>query len=105
MDETIKLLPQQAASKHMSGVILWSNGQVMVFDDQGQQMPEFQREFEEAAPLINAVFNGTWEYGDWNERWLGKACKMPRSRSEVMIAAILQTFKQVRDAQLKALCN
>jgi len=58
-------LPQQAASLHMQTVILWSNGMVMVFGDDGQQMPEYQGIFEIVAPRINAVFRGSWEYGDW----------------------------------------
>jgi hypothetical protein len=59
-------IPEQAASLHMSSVILWTNGNCMVFDDQGQQMPEYQGMFEVVAPRINAVFRGAWEYGDWN---------------------------------------
>lgn len=58
-------IPEQAASLHMHSVILWTNGMCMVFDDQGQQMPEYQGYFEAVAPRINAVFRGSWEYGDW----------------------------------------
>lgn len=60
-------LPERAASLHITTVILWSNGLCMVFDDAGQQMPELQGEFERVAPLINAVFRGAWEYGDWGK--------------------------------------
>jgi hypothetical protein len=59
-------LPQQAASLHMQMVILWSNGNVMVLDELGEQMPEYQGIFERVAPRINAVFRGSWKYGDWN---------------------------------------
>lgn len=65
-------LPERAASLHITTVILWRNGNVMVFDDAGQQMPEFQGEFERVAPLINAVFRGSWEYGDWSRGILSK---------------------------------
>ncbi len=58
-------IPEQAASLHMREVILWTNGNCMVFDDKGQQMCEFQGIFENAAPRINAVFSGNWQYGDW----------------------------------------
>lgn len=59
-------LPEQAASLHMQMVILWSNGNVMVLDELGEQMPEYQGLFEHVAPRINAVFRGSWKYGDWN---------------------------------------
>lgn len=58
-------LPERAASLHISSVILWTNGIVMVFDHDGQQMPAFQGYFERVAPRINAIFRGSWEYGDW----------------------------------------
>lgn len=67
-------LPEQAASLHMTHVILWTNGMCMVFDDAGQQMPFYQGYFEAKAPLINAVFRGAWEYGDWNA---GIICDVP----------------------------
>ena len=60
-------LPEQAASLHMSMVILWSNSMCMVFSDTGEQMPEFQGRVEVVAPLINAVYRGPWKYGDWNK--------------------------------------
>ncbi len=59
-------LPEQAASLHMKMVILWSNGMVAVFNEVGEQMPEYQGLFERVAPRINAVFRGAWKYGDWN---------------------------------------
>ncbi len=59
-------IPEQAASLHMSMVILWTNGNIMVFDDLGQQMSAYQGSFEAKAPLINVVFRGAWKYGDWN---------------------------------------
>jgi len=66
-------IPEQAASLHMSSVILWTNGIVMVFDDRGQQMPAYQGYFEAVAPRINAVFRGAWEYGDWNRGIISNA--------------------------------
>ena len=59
-------LPEQAASLHMSMVILWTNGMLMVFDEFGEQMPYFQGRYEEKAPLIHAVYRYAWKYGDWN---------------------------------------
>ncbi len=61
------LLPERAATLHIESVILWTNGNCMVFDHQGQQMPELQGPFETVARRINAVFSGAWEYGDWNQ--------------------------------------
>lgn len=62
----MKELPEQAASLHMSTVIVWSNSMIMVFDDQGRQMPAYQGRMREKAPLIAAVFRGAWSYGDWD---------------------------------------
>ncbi|OLB44099.1 MAG: hypothetical protein AUH05_05125 [Ktedonobacter sp. 13_2_20CM_53_11] len=61
------LLPQYSASLHMQHVILWSNGMVMVFDDDGEQMTQYQGRFENVQKRINDVFRGVWEYGDWNK--------------------------------------
>lgn len=70
----MKKLPERAASLHVKTVILWTNGTVAVFDDKGEQMPEYQGVFEMKAPLINAVFRGAWEYGNWNA---GIICGVP----------------------------
>lgn len=51
----MKEIPERAASLHMRSVILWTNGNCMVFDDQGQQMPEYQGRFEVVAPRINVI--------------------------------------------------
>ncbi|OLE51610.1 MAG: hypothetical protein AUG51_22155 [Acidobacteria bacterium 13_1_20CM_3_53_8] len=61
------LLPQYSASLHMQHVILWSNGMVMVFDGDGEQMTQYQGIFEVRAQSINNVFRRQWEYGDWNK--------------------------------------
>jgi len=61
------MIPQVAASLHMWKVILWQNGLVMVFDDEGQQMPEYQGPVEICRSRINAVFRGKWEYGVWGK--------------------------------------
>jgi hypothetical protein len=71
--ESTHTLPEVAASLHMREVILWTNGNVMVFDDAGQQMPEYQGPFPVKAPLINNVFSGKWHYGDWRGRLLSDA--------------------------------
>lgn len=59
-------LPEHAASLHMQQVILWTNGNVMVFGRDGEQMPEYQGRFEHVVQRINNVFQGDWQYGDWN---------------------------------------
>ncbi len=49
-------------------VYLWSNGQVLVFDERGHQIPEYQGEQSECLPKIKAL-NQTgiiWHRGDWN---------------------------------------
>lgn len=73
-------IPEQAASLHIHSVILWTNGMVMSFDHQGQQMPEYQGPFERVATRINAVFSGSWEYGDWRR---GIICNVPLPQIEV----------------------
>ena len=40
---------------------------VMVFDDDGEQMTQYQGRFENVQKRINDVFRGVWEYGDWNK--------------------------------------
>jgi hypothetical protein len=45
-----------------------------LFDDAGQQMPEYQGRFEHVARRINNVFCGAWEYGNWNA---GILCDVP----------------------------
>lgn len=52
--------------QQITSVILWSNGTVMVFDQEGEQMPAFQGKLEEVKPRIDATFTGRWESGDWN---------------------------------------
>jgi hypothetical protein len=76
----IQELPERAASLHMHTVILWSNGQVMVFDDRGQQMSQYQGRFEQVVASINAVFRGAWEYGNWNA---GIICGVPLEQMEI----------------------
>lgn len=45
----------QEASR-LTDVYCFSNGQVMAFDQNGQQMPEFQGERSEVWPRIEAAF-------------------------------------------------
>lgn len=48
-------------------VTLWSNGMLMVFGDDGQQVPEYQgRAIEHLAPLLAAAPETCrWQIGDW----------------------------------------
>jgi hypothetical protein len=78
--EDVPLLPERAASLSMTSVILWTNGTVMVFDEQGQQMPYYQGVFEGVAHKINNVFCGAWEYGNWNR---GIICDVPLEQMEI----------------------
>lgn len=64
----MKEIPQRAASLHMAEVILWTNGCVSVFDDLGEQMPDYQGRYEVKASLIQSVFTGRWSFGDWKQR-------------------------------------
>lgn len=52
----------------MKEVIYWSNGVVMVFDDQGQQMPEYQGKFSECKQkILDAARPDTqFQAGIWN---------------------------------------
>lgn len=55
-------------------VILWTNMQVMVFDQDGQQMPEYQGAFTaELEAKINREFRGVWEFRDWKRDVLNRA--------------------------------
>jgi len=49
-------------------IILWSNGNVMVFDEHGKQMPEYQGRRKEAAEkLADADLSQTsFQIGSWN---------------------------------------
>jgi hypothetical protein len=53
-------------AKRIKSVILWQNGMVMVFDDDGQQMPELQGPKEEAMRKLRAAgWTGTPERRVW----------------------------------------
>jgi hypothetical protein len=60
-------LPERAASLHVEMVICWSNGMVMVFDDQGAQMPALQGRLIAKRAQIQAVYTDVWYTGDWQE--------------------------------------
>lgn len=49
-------------------VVLYSNGMVMVFDYNGEQIPELQGRFLDVRGLILKLVNDTTEFyiGDWN---------------------------------------
>lgn len=51
-------------------VILWQNGMVMVFDEKGQQIPEYQGRVEDVKESIDKVFKGRWTNGDWKTKRL-----------------------------------
>jgi len=50
-------------------VILWSNGTVMVFDEHGKQLPEYQGRRKEAIQkLMDAdISDTTFQIGSWNQ--------------------------------------
>jgi len=59
-------LPERALSRHIAEVILWSNGVVMVFDHNGEPVPELQGTFHVVVERINALFDReAWLYADW----------------------------------------
>lgn len=51
----------------IASVILWSNGNLMVFGDDGEQMPEWQGRAVDylAAVLAEAPETARWLVGDW----------------------------------------
>lgn len=54
--------------KRIMRVICWQNGQVMVFDQDGLQMPEYQGRLSEVkAKILAAAGSDTlFEIGNWN---------------------------------------
>ena len=52
----------------ITNVYLWQNGLVMVFDQYGQQMPEYQGPLEEVEEKIMAAYRGPWHGGNWPAR-------------------------------------
>ncbi len=68
----VLLLPEKAASlRHITHVYLWQNGLCMVFDQFGEQMPEYQGRYENVADKINAVYRGVWYSGNWGAKTYG----------------------------------
>jgi hypothetical protein len=59
-------IPERSATLHMNAVILWRNNMVMVFDDQGHQMCEYQGEYYAVRNIIDNIFMGSWEYEGHN---------------------------------------
>lgn len=50
----------------IKNVYAFTNGNVMVFDEDGQQMPEFQDHMDKAIPkLIEAGYRGDVLYAHW----------------------------------------
>lgn len=58
----------------IKGVILHSNGMVMVFDENGEQMPSYQGEFSDVYKKITDKYKGMWCVAQWpvgiNHGWL-----------------------------------
>jgi hypothetical protein len=50
----------------IKSVTIWQNGLTMVFDQFGEQMPEYQGEAEEMIPLIRSVYRGVIHKGIWD---------------------------------------
>lgn len=49
--------------RRVTEVILWQNGMVMVFDQFGDQMPDYQGKVDDVRDNINRVFSGKWHAG------------------------------------------
>lgn len=46
---------------------LWANGMLMVFDENGQQIPEYQGPVGEVGDKLAAVFpRSQWHHGSWH---------------------------------------
>lgn len=54
-----------AVARRITEVIEWQNGMVMVFDQFGDQMPEFQGRVENVKAKIKEAFDGEWKQGNW----------------------------------------
>ena len=53
----------------IAAVYEFTNGMVMVFDEAGHQMPEYQGRLEEVRKKINdAAPDVPWSYGSWRGR-------------------------------------
>lgn len=53
------------AEPKITSVYTFANGMCMVFDQYGEQMPEFQGRTEEMRPKIQAVYGGPIVAADW----------------------------------------
>jgi len=64
--------PNNYQERRITKVYLWQNGIVMVFDQFGEQMAEYQGPVEEVEDKIKAVYSGPWHGGNWQSRstWL-----------------------------------
>lgn len=52
-------------------VILWQNGMLMVFDENGQQVPEYQGPVDKVGEKLAAMFpRERWKRGSWREGWV-----------------------------------
>ncbi len=62
-------MSEQERDPRIKTVILWQNGMVMVFGQDGQQLPEYQGPVEEVRDKIKRAYAGQWEYKVWDVRW------------------------------------
>lgn len=63
-------LPEIAVSAHIAEVIVWQNDMVMVFDDKGNQMPDYQGPYKQVQRKIRNVYNGLLTFGNWHTKKL-----------------------------------
>jgi len=63
--KTIQPVPALEGQPKITHVYHWQNDLVMVFDQFGGQMPEYQGPFEEVEAKIKAVYDGPWMQGDY----------------------------------------
>ena len=77
-----------AVKPRITHVYAFTNGQTMVFDQFGKQMPEFQGQSAEVEPKIRAAgFSGDIAHGTWREVCLGweeRALKAEAALHEVI---------------------
>ena len=62
----------------IAAVILWTNGMVTVFDERGQQVPEYAGRFEEVGQRIYAEAPAArWQIGHYGQDgWMSEAFRL-----------------------------
>ncbi len=51
----------------ITSVILWTNGMVAVFDQDGNQMPEYQGHYGGVKNKILQEFHREWQLAEWDK--------------------------------------